>query len=198
MGSTRLSRLTVLYASTIFLSAFLLFQLQPLMSRFILPWFGGSPAVWTTCLLFFQTVLFAGYAYAHWSEHFLRPRARTIVHLTLIGAALLHLAHHSVRLVETRGQRLSDQPHPDAAGRLHRSAVLRSVVDRAVGPSLVQLRLCGPVPLPTLLALELRLAVGTAQLSLCRRAGPERKLRRARGGPPASCSLRCSAAAPAC
>ena len=91
MGSTRLSRLRVLYASTIFLSAFLLFQLQPLISRFILPWFGGSPAVWTTCLLFFQTVLFAGYAYAHWSEHFLRPKVRTIVHLTLIVAALLTL-----------------------------------------------------------------------------------------------------------
>ena len=70
---------------------FLLFQVQPLISRFILPWFGGGPAVWTTCLLFFQTVLFAGYAYAHASEHYLRPRARTVVHLTLIVAALLTL-----------------------------------------------------------------------------------------------------------
>jgi MFS family permease len=91
MGSTRWPRLTVLFASTIFLSAFLLFQVQPLISRYILPWFGGSPAVWTTCLLFFQTVLFAGYAYAHVSEHYLRPRVRTIVHLALIGAALLTL-----------------------------------------------------------------------------------------------------------
>ena len=88
MESTRWSRLAVLYASTIFLSAFLLFQVQPLISRFILPWFGGGPAVWTTCLLFFQTVLFAGYAYAHASEHYFGPKARTIVHLTLIGAAL--------------------------------------------------------------------------------------------------------------
>jgi MFS family permease len=91
MESTRWSRLAVLFASTIFLSAFLLFQVQPLISRFILPWFGGSPAVWTTCLLFFQTVLFAGYAYAHVSEHYLGPKVRTIVHLTLIGAALLTL-----------------------------------------------------------------------------------------------------------
>ncbi len=83
--------MAVLYASTIFLSAFLLFQVQPLISRFILPWFGGSPAVWTTCLLFFQTILFAGYAYAHLSEHFFPARARTIVHLTLIVAALLTL-----------------------------------------------------------------------------------------------------------
>jgi hypothetical protein len=91
MKSTRWSRLALLYASTIFLGAFLLFQVQPLMSRSILPWFGGSPAVWTTCLLFFQTFLFAGYAYAHASEHYLRPRLRTIVHLTLLGAALLTL-----------------------------------------------------------------------------------------------------------
>src|SRR5580692_355075 len=91
MESTRWSRLTVLYASTIFLSAFLLFQVQPLISRFILPWFGGSPAGWTTCLLFFQTVLFAGYTYAHVSQHYFRPRARKVVHLALLGAALLTL-----------------------------------------------------------------------------------------------------------
>jgi spermidine synthase len=54
-----------LFALTIFLSAFLLFQLQPLMGKYILPWFGGAPAVWTTCLLFFQALLLAGYSYAH-------------------------------------------------------------------------------------------------------------------------------------
>jgi SAM-dependent methyltransferase len=54
------------YALTIFLSAFLLFQVQPLVAREILPWFGGSAAVWTTCMLFFQMVLLAGYAYAHY------------------------------------------------------------------------------------------------------------------------------------
>ena len=51
----------VRYAVTIFLSAFLLFQVQPLIARYILPWFGGGPAVWTTCMLFFQTLLLAGY-----------------------------------------------------------------------------------------------------------------------------------------
>ena len=64
---------TVLFALTTFASAFLLFQVQPLLSKRLLPWFGGGPAVWTTCVLFFQTVLFAGYAYAHASEHWL-PR----------------------------------------------------------------------------------------------------------------------------
>lgn len=54
------------YALTIFLSAFLLFQVQPLISRHILPWFGGSPAVWSAAMLFFQTALLGGYAYADW------------------------------------------------------------------------------------------------------------------------------------
>lgn len=53
-------------AVTILLSAFLLFQVQPLISKAILPWFGGTPAVWTTCMLFFQVLLVGGYAYAHW------------------------------------------------------------------------------------------------------------------------------------
>jgi hypothetical protein len=82
---------SLLYALTIFLSAFLLFQVQPLISKYILPWFGGSPAVWTTCLLFFQTVLFAGYAYAHWSEHYLPSRWQTRIHLALIVIAFATL-----------------------------------------------------------------------------------------------------------
>ncbi len=53
------------YGATILLSAFLLFQVQPLVAKAILPWFGGSPSVWTTCMLFFQVVLVGGYAYAH-------------------------------------------------------------------------------------------------------------------------------------
>ncbi|GIT28934.1 MAG: hypothetical protein Ct9H300mP1_09800 [Planctomycetaceae bacterium] len=57
--------LAVLFGTTIFLSALLLFGIQPLLSKAILPWFGGSSAVWTTCMLFFQVVLFSGYAYAH-------------------------------------------------------------------------------------------------------------------------------------
>jgi spermidine synthase len=56
----------MIYAATIFLSSFLLFLVQPLIARLILPWFGGSAAVWTTCMLFFQVLLLAGYGYAHW------------------------------------------------------------------------------------------------------------------------------------
>ena len=54
----------LLYAFTIFVSAFLLFLVQPVMAKQILPWFGGSATVWTTCLVFFQAVLLLGYAYA--------------------------------------------------------------------------------------------------------------------------------------
>jgi hypothetical protein len=50
---------------TIFLGAFLLFQVEPLLAKAILPWFGGAPAVWTTCMVFFQVALLAGYLYAH-------------------------------------------------------------------------------------------------------------------------------------
>src|SRR6202167_4385674 len=56
----------LLFAATILLSAFLLFQVQPLIAKLILPWFGGSAAVWTSCMLFFQMALLGGYAYAHW------------------------------------------------------------------------------------------------------------------------------------
>jgi hypothetical protein len=76
---------------TIFLSAFLLFQVQPIMGRYVLPWFGGGPAVWTHCLLFFQALLLGGYAYAHWLGSRRSIRLQASVHITLLGASLLFL-----------------------------------------------------------------------------------------------------------
>ena len=76
------------YALTIFLSAFLLFQLQPLIGKAILPWFGGAPAVWTTCMLFFQLLLLCGYAYAHAVASVLSPRAQRRLHTALLLLAL--------------------------------------------------------------------------------------------------------------
>jgi hypothetical protein len=64
---------------------------QPLVSKTILPWFGGTPAVWTTCMLFFQVLLFVGYAYAHASQTWLRPRQQALVHLGVLAAALIFL-----------------------------------------------------------------------------------------------------------
>ena len=72
------------------LSAFLLFQVQPVISKFILPWFGGSPGVWTTCMLFFQILLFLGYAYAH-ALGKLPRKVQALVHAGLLLAALVFL-----------------------------------------------------------------------------------------------------------
>lgn len=83
--------LAATYAVTIFISAFLLFQIQPMISKAILPWFGGTPAVWTTCLLFFQSLLFGGYAYAHFSNTCLKPRHQAAVHIALIVLAIIFL-----------------------------------------------------------------------------------------------------------
>jgi len=79
------------YAATIFLSSFLLFLVQPLIARQILPWFGGTAAVWTTCMLFFQALLLAGYAYAHATNAMLKPRAQAILHTVLLVLALATL-----------------------------------------------------------------------------------------------------------
>lgn len=74
-------------ASTVFLSAFLLFQVQPLISKAILPWFGGSPSVWTTCMIFFQSLLVAGYAYAHGLNRSPNRWRNFVIHSILLVAA---------------------------------------------------------------------------------------------------------------
>lgn len=76
------------YAVTIFLSAFLLFQIQPLIGRILLPWFGGASSVWATSLLFFTAMLFVGYAYAYWiSRRAYATQAR--IHLCVLGIGVL-------------------------------------------------------------------------------------------------------------
>jgi len=82
--------LSVAFATTIFLSAFLLFLVQPLISKIILPWFGGSTGVWATCLVFFQTMLCLGYAYAHFLQR-LPIRTQRFCHwgLLVLGAICL-------------------------------------------------------------------------------------------------------------
>ena len=79
------------FAATTLLGAFLVFQVQPVISKCVLPWFGGTPAVWTTCMLFFQLLLFGGYLYAHLLRTYLMPAGQAVVHLTLLCAAALML-----------------------------------------------------------------------------------------------------------
>ncbi len=76
-----------LYAFTIFVSAFLLFQVQPIIAKMILPWFGGTSAVWSTCMLFFQMTLLLGYLYAHWL-HELPGKRQAMVHTALLVVSL--------------------------------------------------------------------------------------------------------------
>ncbi len=78
----------LLFALTIFLSAFLLFQIQPMVAKMILPWFGGASSVWSVCLLFFQSVLLLGYFYAHVLHEVLAPRRQAAVHVILLLASL--------------------------------------------------------------------------------------------------------------
>ena len=77
----------MLHAAVIFVSAFLIFLVQPLIAKQILPWFGGSAAVWTTCLLFFQSALLAGYAYAHALTRWFTLRQQAAIHSSLLLAA---------------------------------------------------------------------------------------------------------------
>jgi hypothetical protein len=88
----------LLYAATIFVSAFLLFLVQPVMAKQILPWFGGSAAVWTTCLVFFQTALLAGYAYCDLTVRRLAPRRQLQLHtaLLIVSAAVLRSCRPSI------------------------------------------------------------------------------------------------------
>ena len=82
---------TPLFAAVIFASAFLIFLVQPMVGKRILPWFGGAPAVWTLCLAFYQITLFAGYAYAHALIRYAPPRRQLVVHGLIIAGALLAL-----------------------------------------------------------------------------------------------------------
>jgi SAM-dependent methyltransferase len=83
-----------LYGSTIFLSAFLLFVVEPMAAKQLLPTLGGSSAVWTTCLVFFSVMLLFGYLYAHWISTHFQPIRQAIIHVALLTAALLTLGVH--------------------------------------------------------------------------------------------------------
>lgn len=78
----------LLFGVTVFLSAFLLFSVEPLIAKRILPWYGGSAAVWSTCLVFFQTALLIGYLYATLLTRYLKPRVQALLYGLLLFASL--------------------------------------------------------------------------------------------------------------
>jgi len=125
-----MTRARALFAAAIFLSAFLVFLVQPLVGKFVLPWFGGAPAVWNTCLLFFQIALLAGYAWAHALAAWLPPRRQAQVHAALLVVSVLGL--HLIGM---------SPPKPDAepAGALLRLLAV------AVGLPYLALAATGPL-----------------------------------------------------
>jgi hypothetical protein len=120
------------FAVTVFLSAFLLFQIQPIIAKMILPWFGGSSSVWSTCLVFFQAELLLGYLYVHLLHEWLSPRRQNIVHCVLL---LLSLATLPV---------VADPAWKDAAGANPTWNVL-VVLAGAVGMPYLLLSTTGPL-----------------------------------------------------
>lgn len=81
----------LIFGLTVFSSSFLLFLIQPIVSKYILPWYGGSSAVWTTCMVFFQVILLLGYAYSDWVSRTLRPPVQLALHGGLIILSLVTL-----------------------------------------------------------------------------------------------------------
>src|SRR3954466_2742384 len=81
----RISGLAWLFGTTMFLAAFLLFSVQPMIGKMVLPILGGTPGVWNTCMVFYQAALLAGCAYAHLSTNWLGFRSQTAVHVVLLG-----------------------------------------------------------------------------------------------------------------
>src|SRR2546423_6085288 len=88
---TRARALTFLFATTLFVSAALLFWVEPMVAKVLLPLLGGTPAVWNTCLLFFQATLLAGYAYALFAAKRLTPRQQIIAQFALLALACVSL-----------------------------------------------------------------------------------------------------------
>lgn len=122
----------ILYAVTIFLGAFLLFVVQPLTARRLLPWFGGSPAVWIVALMFFQTTLLIGYAYAHVLTTRLARKGQVLLHGVLLLACLAFLPVGPDHPPET----LRDDPTWDVLALLVASLLVPLVALSSTNPLL--------------------------------------------------------------
>ena len=127
------------FAAAIFLSAALLFAVQPMFTKMVLPKLGGTPAVWSVAMVFFQAVLLAGYAYAHALTKYLPGKRSVVVHVVVMCAATLFLP---LAIASWWGR-----PPADATAafwllglfaRLDRPAVLRAVGQRAAAAGLVR------------------------------------------------------------
>ena len=121
-----------LFPLTVFLSAFLLFQIQPIVAKMILPWFGGSSSVWSACMVFFQAALLVGYAYVHWLGEKVAPHRQPIVHGVLLLASLAMLP-------------VAADPAWKGTALEHPSAAVLAVLAGAVGVPYLLLSTTGPL-----------------------------------------------------
>src|SRR5262245_55086752 len=119
-SKTRTGTIILLFAPTIFLSAFLLFVCEPMVGKMMLPLLGGAASVWITCLLFFQLMLLSGYAYAHALERYANVRTQMLVHAVLMLTAVFFVP---IQLA-TR---------PDASASAHPTLWLLGMLIRSVG-----------------------------------------------------------------
>jgi len=118
---------------SIFLSAFLLFQLQPIIARYILPWYGGSATIWTACMMFFQVALLLGYLYAHLLASHVPPKRQAGLHLALLALSLLLLP---IGVPESWIPTVSGQPAVDILALLAISVGIPFILISASGPLL--------------------------------------------------------------
>jgi hypothetical protein len=121
-----------LFGGTIFLGSFLLFLVEPIAAKQLLPMLGGSAAVWITCLVFFQTVLVAAYLYAHW----LARRPRWVLHPTLLLVAAFAAAAWALRGYVAG----SGSEHPVSTVFVDRTAVSRPRRDESATAGVVDAR----------------------------------------------------------
>src|ERR1700688_4524512 len=96
LSGPNMSASRLLYGTTIFLGAFLLFLVEPMAAKQLLPLLGGSSAVWLTCLVFFQITLLLGYLYAHWITRCRASSGRQHVYLVTLAAAVILLAAQKI------------------------------------------------------------------------------------------------------
>ena len=168
MGAT----LMLLYSLTIFLSAFLLFQVQPIIAKMILPWFGGTSAVWSTCMLFFQMVLLLGYVYAHWLNRTARSAAAGGGAHRCSDDQPCGAPDPAERFLEEHRGRAAVPANPGAARGDCGAAVFPALFHQPAVAGMVCAEPQGRPALPAVRAFEFRVAAGAAQLSAGDRAEP--------------------------
>ena len=91
--TTRYMMIAVLFGSTIFLSSYLLFQIQLIVAKNLLPWFGGVSSVWTTCMLLFQVLLLLGYGWSYSLTKKIRLKKQVILHIVVLSATIAFMLY---------------------------------------------------------------------------------------------------------